>query len=327
MIQRPLGRSGLSIAPLMLGGNVFGWTADRAASFEILDRFVDAGLDAIDTADIYSAWVPGHSGGESESTIGAWLHARGMRDRVRIATKVGGAMGPPGGPWQRSLRADYIVSSLEGSLKRLRTDYIDLYQAHADDPETPLEETLEAFERLIKAGKVRVAGASHFAPGRLAEALEISGAGGLPRFETLQPRYSLCARDEFEGEVQAQCLRKGIGVLCYGVLAKGFLTGKFRSEGDVAGKVYADFLRPHLGARGQQILKILEAIADGHATTCAAVAIAWVLAQPGVAAAIAAVETPGQLQDLLGAVELNLAPSEIAALNDAGGHAGDVPGA
>jgi len=318
MIRRPLGQSGISIAPLMLGGNVFGWTADRLATFAILDRFVDEGYNAIDTADIYSAWVSGHIGGESETMLGAWLSARGRRDRVVIATKVGGMMGSADAGWGRSLRSAYIIRSLEGSLQRLQTDYIDLYQAHADDPETPLDETLEAFDRLIRAGKVRAVGASHFTPDRIGEAVAVSRAGGLARFDTFQPRYSLATRCEFEGSVQARCLADGIGALCYGTLAKGFLTGAFRTEADVAGSVYAQLLRPHLTAAGARILRALDSVAEAHRTPPAAVAIAWVLAQPAVTAAIAAVDTPKQLEDILGAADLLLTPDEIAMLSAAG---------
>ncbi|GAA0333563.1 aldo/keto reductase [Sphingomonas oligophenolica] len=315
MIRRPLGRSDIAIAPLMLGGNVFGWTADREASFAVLDRFVDAGLNAIDTADVYSSWAPGNVGGESETVIGEWLSQRGGRDRVVIATKVGSAPTPANGPWL--LSADHIVRSVEGSLARLRTDYIDLYQAHGDDTNTPLDETLEALDRLIRTGKVRAVGASHFTPDRLANAHEVSRERSLVRFDTMQPRYSLVARSEFEGDLQTLCVREQIGVLCYGVLAKGFLTGKYRSQADIDGKVYADFLRPNMNERGHGIVRALEMVADVHRTTVAAVAIAWVVAQPGVTAAIAAVDTTQQLDELVGAVELSLAPAEINALDGA----------
>jgi len=315
MIRRPLGRSGMAIGPLMLGGNVFGWTANRQASFAILDKFVDAGLNAIDTADIYSSWVPGHVGGESETVIGEWLSQRGGRDRVVIATKVGSAPTPEAGPWL--LTADHIIRSVEASLARLQTDYIDLYQAHGDDTNTPLDETLEAFEQLIRTGKVRAVGTSHFTPERLSVALGLSQEGAQSRFASLQPRYSLAARGEYEGELQALCVREEIGVLCYGVLAKGFLTGKFRSEEDLAGKVYADFLRPNMNERGQRIIQVLETIAEEKRTTIPAVAIAWVMAQPGVTAAIAAVDTTEQLDEVLGAVDLWLSATDIAALSAA----------
>lgn len=315
MIRRPLGRSGIAIGPLMLGGNVFGWTADRQASFAVLDKFVDAGLNAVDTADIYSSWVPGHVGGESETVIGEWLGQRGGRDRVVIATKVGSAPTPEKGPWL--LTADHIIRSVEASLARLQTDYVDLYQAHGDDANTPLEETLEAFEQLIRTGKVRAVGTSHFTPERLSRGLALSQEGALSRLATLQPRYSLVARGEYEGELQSLCVREEIGVLCYGVLAKGFLTGKFRSEADLAGKVYADFLRPNMNERGRRIVEALQTIAEARRTTIPAVAIAWVMAQPGVTAAIAAVDTTEQLDEVLGAVELSLSAADIAALTDA----------
>lgn len=321
MTRRPMGRSGISIAPLMLGGNVFGWTADLGASFAILDRFIEAGLNAVDTADNYSGWVPGHVGGESESVIGQWLSSRGRRDRVVIATKVGASPVPVDGVWDCTLSADHIVRSVEGSLARLRTDYIDLYQAHSDDPRTPLDESLEAFDRLVRSGKVRAIGASHFSAERLAKALDVSRECSLARFDTMQPRYSLCERGEFEGELQTLCVRQEIGVLCYGSLAKGFLTGKIRSEDDLDGKVYAGFLRPYLNERGKRIVRALQNLADERRTTAAAVAIAWVAAQAGVTAAIAAVDTPGQLDELLHAVDLSLTPQEIAILKDAGGGA------
>jgi aryl-alcohol dehydrogenase-like predicted oxidoreductase len=315
MMRRPLGRSGISIAPLMLGGNVFGWLADREATFAILDRFVDAGLNAIDTADIYSGWVEGHQGGESETLIGEWLSLRGGRERVVIASKVGGALAPVNGKWDTTLSAEHIVGSVENSLRRLQTDYIDLYQAHGDDPRTPLEESLEAFERLIQAGKVRAIGASHFSRERLETALQLSAESGLHGFQTIQPRYNLCAREEVEAELQAACLRHQVGVLGYSPLAKGFLTGKYRSEADVAGKTYVDFLRPHLHPQGVRILDTLAIIAADHASTSAAVAIAWVMAQPAVTAAIAAVDTPEQLEEMLGAVELQLSELELYALS------------
>lgn len=319
MKYRKLGRSPLAIAPLVLGGNVFGWTADRDASFAILDRFVDTGLNAIDTADIYSSWVPGHSGGESESMIGAWIASRGLRDRIVLATKVGAAPAPSDGHWPCTLSSRHIVRSVENSLRRLQTDYIDLYQAHGDDPGTPLEETLEAFDSLVRSGKVRAVGASHFEAGRLSAALDISGSEGLARFDTIQPRYNLAVRNEFEGDLQSACVERGVGALCYGALAKGFLTGKFRSAADVEGKVYAQFLRPFLNARGLRIVQALESIALGHDTHAACIAIAWVLAQPGVAAAIAAVDSVDQLDEIIGAASLELSGEDLAVLATASG--------
>lgn len=323
MNKRPLGHSGISIAPLMLGGNVFGWTADRETSFAILDRFTGAGLNAVDTADIYSMWVPGHVGGESESVMGEWLSLRGGRDRVVIATKVG-AQPPVKGVWGCKLSADYIVRSAEASLRRLHTDYIDLYQAHGYDPDTPLEESLEAFDRLIQAGKVRAIGNSHFSPDQLASALEVSDAKVLPRFNTIQPRYNLYARGEFDGALQALCVSQEVGALCYQSLAKGFLTGKFQSKTDLEGNVYADILRPYLNARGRRIVAALLTVATARGATAAAVAIAWVIAQPGVTAAITAVDTPEQLNELLGAVELSLTPAELTALTAASSEVPDA---
>ena len=317
MTQRQLGNSGISIERLVLGGNVFGWTADRETSFAILDRFIDAGFNALDTANIYSAWVPGHSGGESETVIGEWLAARGRRDQVVVATKVGAAPRPVDGHWPCSLKADRIITSVEGSLRRLRTDYIDLYQAHGDDPDTPIDETLKAFETLIKAGKVRAIGASHLSTAKLERALTVSESTTLPRFDTVQPRYNLVARTEFEGELQALCTRRGVGALCYGALAKGFLTGKYRTPDAVRGKVYAGMLEPFMDERGLRILDVVDLIADAHETTPAAVATAWVLAQPAVTGAIAAVDTTAQFEELRHDADMSLSDEDLRALQGA----------
>ena len=243
MNHRPLGRSGLSIAPLVFGGNVFGWTADEATSHRLLDAFIDGGFNAIDTADVYSAWVPGHTGGESESVIGRWLKARGKRDDVLILTKV--AMWPA----QPGLSAANIAAAVEGSLKRLQTDHIDLYQSHQDDPATPIDETLEAYERLIKAGKVRAIGASNFTPERLAQSLQVSADKGVARYDTIQPKFNLYDRSEVEGALAALTAKEEIGVIPYYGLAAGFLTGKYRTEADLEGKARGRTVKSYLNDR------------------------------------------------------------------------------
>lgn len=322
MEQRQIGRSEIRIAPVMIGGNVFGWTADAAASFAMLDAFTEAGFNAIDTADVYSAWVPGHAGGESERVIGAWLKARGGRDRIMLATKVGENM--PG--WGKGLSASYLVKAVEGSLSRLGTDYIDLCQSHCDDGATPLHETLEAYERLIRAGKVRLIGASHYDAARLAESLKVSQNGGLPRYDSLQPRYNLCDRAEFEGAVQQVCVEQQVGVLCYSALAKGFLTGKFRSAQDNAGSQWQDRLNGYLNPRGLRILAALDQVALQQQATPAEVALAWLIAQPGVAAAIVAANSVEQLQELLGFTRLTLDQAQLDALRAASAAPGPQPG-
>ncbi|HWE45818.1 MAG TPA: aldo/keto reductase [Caulobacteraceae bacterium] len=313
MKRRPLGRSDLSIAPLVLGGNVFGWTANRDAAFLTLDTFLDAGFNAVDTADVYSNWVAGHVGGESETVIGEWLRARGGRDRVVLCTKAG-ARTPEG----EGLSADHLVRSLEGSLRRLNTDYVDLYQSHVDDRTTPLDETLEAFDRLLRAGKVRAIGASHYGAARLNEALAISAARGVARYDSLQPRYNLHDRAEFEGPVQDACVAGDVGVLAYSALAKGFLTGKFRSGAASVGSPYEERLNTYRDARGVRILAALDRVAEVHAATPAEVALTWLVAQPGVVAAITAFDTADQLKEVIGFPRLTLAASEIETLSAAG---------
>ncbi|HEY3813470.1 MAG TPA: aldo/keto reductase [Caulobacteraceae bacterium] len=314
MQRRAIGRSNLKIAPLVLGGNVFGWTADRDASFRTLDAFFDAGFDAVDTADVYSNWVPGHRGGESETVIGEWLRARGQRDRVALFSKVGAKTAEGGS----GLSADHIVRSLEQSLRRLNTDYVDLYQAHTDDTKTPLDETLVAFDRLIAAGKVRVIGASHYGAPRLIEASNVSAINGVARYNSLQPRYNLHDRAEFEGAVQKACVALDIGALAYSALAKGFLTGKFRSGPDSAGSPYEERHNAYRDARGVRILSAMDQVGQAHDATPAEIALAWLVAQPGVAAAITAFDTPEQLQEVIGFTRLTLTPAEIDSLNAAG---------
>mgnify|MGYP003577180828 CR=1 FL=1 len=311
---RPLGRSGLLVSPLCLGGNVFGWTVDERTSFSLLDAWVDAGFNFIDTADVYSTWVPGHAGGESETVIGNWLRVGRRRDKVGLATKVGMDMG--GG--RVGLKAARIQAAVEDSLRRLQTDCIDLYQAHKDDPDTPLEETLEAFARLVKQGKVRAIGASNYDAQRLARALEASRRVGLPRFESLQPLYNLCDRAAFEDELQPLCEREGLGVIPYYALAAGFLTGKYRTPED-AGKSArgAKTTKSYLNGRGLGILAALDDVAARLESTPGQVAIAWLMAQPGVTAPIASATSLHQLQDLVRAARLQLDAQALATLGAA----------
>jgi aryl-alcohol dehydrogenase-like predicted oxidoreductase len=311
MQKRRLGRSGLEIAPLMFGGNVLGWTADEATSFNLLDRFAAAGLNAIDTADVYSSWVPGHKGGESETVIGNWLKTRGGRDKVIIATKVG---------WdqkQGGLKRERILAKAEASLKRLKTDYIDLYQSHLDDPETPLEETLSAHETLIEQGKVRAIGASNHGAPRLAEALRVSAAKGLPRYETLQPHHNLYQRADYERELEPLALKEGIGVIPYYSLASGFLTGKYRSEADFGKSPRGAGAGAMLNARGLRILAALDAVAARTGSTPASVALAWLMARPSITAPIASATSLEQLEDLIAATRLTLDAEAMQLLDEA----------
>ena len=311
MELRPLGRSGLSIAPLMLGGNVFGWTADESTSHAILDAFVAGGFNAIDTADVYSAWVPGNTGGDSEKVIGTWLKARRRRDDVIIATKVGMW------PVQPGLTAKNIIAACEASLERLQTDYIDLYQSHRDDPEAPQEETLEAYDRLVKSGKVRAIGASNFETDRLGSAAAASKAGGFPRYETLQPAYNLMDR-AIEGPLQQLCLAENVSIISYYGLASGFLTGKYRSLADLGKSPRGGGMKKHLeGEKGPKVLAALDAAAADLGATPAQVALAWVMARPAVAAPIASATSLAQLEELMGAARLSLDPAHIARLDAA----------
>ncbi|MFN3523088.1 MAG: aldo/keto reductase [Phenylobacterium sp.] len=312
MELRRLGRSDLRIAPLVLGGNVFGWTADEATSFAILDAFVDAGFNCVDTADVYSRWAPA-GGGASETVIGKWLKASGKRDKVVLATKFGMEMGEG----MKGLSARYMTEAVEASLKRLQTDYIDLYQAHRDDPDTPQEETAEAFDRLVKAGKVRVIGASNFEPARLKSALEISGANGWPRYESLQPLYNLYDRAGFESGLQALCVEQEVGVIPFYGLASGFLTGKYRSEADFGKSPRGGRMSNYLNDRGRRILGALDEVSGRRGASPAQVALAWVMAQPGLTGPIASATTVAQLQELTGAAELKLSGEDLAALDAA----------
>jgi aryl-alcohol dehydrogenase-like predicted oxidoreductase len=313
MEHRAIGRSDLKIAPLMLGGNVFGWTADQDTSFAILDAFVGAGFNSIDTANVYSRWVPGHAGGESETVLGAWLKARGGRDKIVLATKLGMDMGGE----NKGLSAAYMVRAVEESLGRLQTDYIDLYQSHADDADTPLDETLEAYGKLITQGKVRVIGASNYTAPRLAEALEASQDKGLPRYESLQPLYNLYDRSGFEGPLQDLCVKEQVGVICFYGLASGFLTGKYRSEADLSKSPRGRGAKRYMDARGMAILAALDEVAKAQSATPAQVALAWLMAQPGVTAPIASATSVDQLTEILGAARLKLDAAQLDALNAA----------
>lgn len=312
MAKRKLGKTGLEVGPLALGGNVFGWTADEPTSFQLLDAFVASGLNLIDTADVYSKWIPGHKGGESETIIGNWLEKRGGRDKVLIATKVGVEMGPGEG----GLSKAYILREVERSLSRLKTDYIDLYQSHRDDAETPLEETLEAYAGLIKAGKVRAIGASNYKADRLAESLKVSAAKGLPRYETLQPWYNLYDRADFEGALADLCKRENIAVIPYFSLASGFLTGKYRSEKDLAGRARAYRVKDMLNERGFRILKALDTVSAEIGATPAQVSLAWLLAH-GVAAPIASATNLDQLKEIVDGTALTLSPEAVRLLDEA----------
>ena len=310
MLMRRLGRSGIEVAPLALGANVFGWTADERTSFALLDAFVGAGFNLIDTADVYSRWVPGHVGGESETIIGRWLATRGLRGRVLIATKAGMDMGPG----EQGLTKSYLLRAVERSLARLQTDHIDLFQAHRDDPATPQDETLEAFALLIRHGKVRAIGASNFTAPRLASALRASAARGLPRYESLQPEYNLYERAGFEQDLAGLCAREELGVLPYYGLASGFLTGKYRCEADLGQSPRGARVRGMLNPRGLRILAALDAVATDLAATPAQVALAWLMQR--VTAPIASATSVAQLAELIKAARLGL-PAEAMQRLDA----------
>lgn len=309
MTERALGQSGLSIRPFVLGGNVFGMTADKAASFAVLDRFVERGGGMIDTADVYSAWVPGHKGGESESMMGAWLKESGARDRVLIATKVGMMSG--------GLKPERIREAVQGSLDRLGTDVIDLYFAHKDDPDVPLDEVLGAFAELVDAGIVRAIGASNYSAGRLAEALRIADEKGLPRFTAMQPELNLLDRDQYEGALQRLCIDEGLGVVTYFSLASGYLSGKYREPDDLGKSPRGARVKPYLEGRGPAVLAVMDAIAAETGATLSQIALAWVAVQPGVTAPIASATTVAQLDELLGSLDLALSDDQLAALGAA----------
>lgn len=307
MEYRKLGNSSLSVSPICFGGNVFGWTADEATSFKLLDACVDAGLNFIDTADVYSRWADGNSGGESETIIGNWLASRGGRDKIVLATKLGMDMGDG----KVGLSAKYIAQAVEASLRRLKTDYIDLYQSHKDDPDTPVEETLGAYAKLVEQGKVREIGASNFSPARLKASLDASTRDGLPRYQSLQPLYSLVERDTFEGELEALCLKENIGVIGFYSLASGFLTGKYRSTDDMKGRVRAPRVEKYVNEKGFRVLEALDAVADKHKAKPGQVALAWLIARPSVTAPIASATNMDQFAELVGAASVTLDKADI----------------
>lgn len=313
MKKRKLGNSGLEVAPLAFGGNVFGWTVDEPTSFQLLDAFVSDGFNLIDTADIYSRWVPGNQGGESETIIGNWLKRSGNRDKVVIATKVGMEMGPD----MKGLSKPYILRAVEDSLRRLKTDYIDLYQSHEDDKETPLDETLSAFAQLIEQGKVRAIGASNYTAERLSQALAVSERNGLPRYESLQPLYNLYDRADYEQHLEPICMEKGLGVINYYALASGFLTGKYRSEADLGKSARGKDIKKYLNDRGFRILKALDQVAKQYNSNPTRVALAWLIERSSITAPIASATSLEQLHDLIEATRLQLEQSAIEILNQA----------
>jgi aryl-alcohol dehydrogenase-like predicted oxidoreductase len=314
MEKRSLGRTGLSIAPLVFGGNVFGWTADEKTSFALLDRFFDAGFNAIDTADVYSSWVPGNQGGESETIIGKWLKQSGRaRDAAVIITKVGSEMGPG----KKGLKAGWIRQAVEDSLKRLQTDYIDLYLSHWPDPETPYEETLAAYDTLLKEGKVRHVGASNLDAAQLREALDVSAAKGLPRYDVLQPEYNLYDRSSFDGALRNLCISEEIGVITYFSLAKGFLSGKYRSHKDLEGSARGGGIGKYLDGRGMRILGALDEVAAELGATQAEVALAWIMARRGVTAPIASATSLPQVESLIKSATITLSDEACRLLNEA----------
>jgi len=316
MTLRTLGTTGLQIPALVFGGNVFGWTVDEKQSFSLLDALLERGLTAIDTADVYSAWAPGNKGGESETIIGKWLAAHpGARDKVTLFTKVGSDLGEPG---KKGLSARWITDAVEDSLRRLQTDHIDLYFSHWPDSETPYEETLGAYEKLLKAGKIRAVGASNLNAGQLQASLKVADEKGLPRYQVLQPEYNLYDRESFEGALQELTVRENIGVVTYYSLASGFLSGKYRSEKDLSQSQRGQGVGKYLNDRGFRILDALDEVAAAHDVKPAEVALAWLIAQPGVTAPIASATKIPQVDSFVTALSLTLSADEIAALNNAG---------
>jgi aryl-alcohol dehydrogenase-like predicted oxidoreductase len=313
MQKRRLGRTDLSIAPVVFGGNVFGWTADAKTAFDLLDRFRAAGLDAIDTADVYSSWAPGNVGGESETIIGDWLRSRGARSAMTIVTKVGSSMGPG----KKGLSARYVEQAVEASLKRLGVETIDLYLSHWPDDSVPHAETLGAYQRLIDKGKIRWCGASNFSAARFAAALEAARAQGLPRYEVLQPEYNLYDRGGFEGALKKLCVAEEIGVITYYSLAKGFLAGKYRTPADLGQSPRGGGIRGYLNPRGLRIVGALASVAERHGAKSAEVALAWLIAQPGVTAPIASATSLAQVDSLIRAATLALSADDLAALDSA----------
>ncbi len=313
MEKRELGKSGIKVDPFCFGGNVFGWTADEPTSFKLLDAFVDSGFDFVDTADVYSTWVPGNKGGDSETIIGNWLKKSGKRDKVIIATKVGKPMGPD----KKGLSKTYITKAVEDSLKRLQTDYIDLYQSHDDDKETPLAETLETYTDLIKQGKVRAIGASNYSAARLKEALKVSEDNNFVAYQTLQPEYNLYSREDYERELEPLCRENNIGVITYYSLASGFLTGKYRSENDLSKSNRGAGIKKYLNPRGYKILAALDKVAAEYNATPASIALAWVIARPGITAPIVSATSVKQLHEITNATAIVLSSDAIDSLTKA----------
>lgn len=313
MEKRELGNSGLSTAPLIFGGNVFGWTVKGKDNALLLDAFLDAGFNTVDTADVYSAWVTGNKGGESETEIGKWIKQSGKRDKVIIATKVGAELGPD----KKGLKKDYIIKAAEDSLSRLQTDYIDLYQSHYDDASTPVEETLRAYDQLIKDGKVRAIGASNFSVERLHESLKVSREKGLAAYQTLQPEYNLFDRQQYETVFEPFIREQNIGVISYFSLASGFLSGKYRSAADLEGSNRAGLVKKYLTERGFNILNALDDVAAQYGATPSAIALAWLIARPGITAPIVSTTNVAQLNELTKAATLQLSNEAIETLNTA----------
>ena len=313
MEKRCLGKSTIDIAPLVFGGNVFGWTIDENKSFALLDEFVASGFNCIDTADSYSRWAPGNVGGESESIIGNWMKAKKNRDKVIIATKVGSDMGQG----HKDVSKNYILKAAEASLKRLQTDYIDLYQTHWDNEETPVDEAMEAYDILVKQGKVKCIGASNLSPARLQASLSVSKAKDYPTYQTLQPEYNLYDRKNFEQNYQPLCIEHDISVIPYYSLASGFLTGKYRIEADLGKSMRGGGIKKYLNERGFKILKALDEISAKYNTTQASIAIAWLLAQPTIAAPIASATNSAQLNALFKAISVSLSNDDVVLLNTA----------
>lgn len=311
--NRKLGSSEIKIAPLILGTNVFGWTTDEAMTFKLLDHFTEQGFNAIDTADVYSKWVDGHEGGESELVIGKWLKQTGKRDKIVLATKLGAELAPD----KKGLSKKYIISAAEASLKRLNTDYIDLYQSHYDDPKTPIEETLAAYDSLIQAGKVRIIGASNFTSERLAASLQVSRDNNLPIYQTFQPEYNLYDRADFEENIRPITTTNNLSVISYFSLASGFLTGKYRSLDDAKDSKRAGFVEKYFTDRGFNILKALDQVAAKYETSAGSIALAWVIQQPGITAPIASATNMDQLADLIQATSITLDQQDIILLENA----------